>query len=345
MLLKSLISKGFETISAVYPEREAREMVYAFLEESLGTKRHTHIVEPGCEVSDETASQAMEAFRRMASGEPLQYVTGFADFYGRRFRVNPDVLIPRPETELLCRQVIDKQLIGLDSQECGNGIFAPSRAISKQSCGLLQRTACGSRSGPRSGRGPLEHLAANPKILDLCTGSGCIAWTLALEMPGAEVTAVDISDGALAVASTQDFSEEMARIGACAPTFLKSDVLSSPPPLCHSEQSEGSFNDRYDIIVSNPPYVMDKEKALMRPNVLEHEPHLALFVSDEDSLIFYRAVARWASVLLRPEGFGIVEINEALGAQTAAVFRDTGFSHAEVLQDLTGRDRFVLFRQ
>lgn len=352
MLLTSLISEGVNALSAVYPEREAREIVYAFLEESLGTKRHTHIVEPGYEISDETASQAMEAFRRMASGEPLQYVTGFADFYGRRFRVNPDVLIPRPETELLCRHVIDKQLIGLDSQECGNGIFAPSRAISKQSCGLLQRTACGSRSGPRSGRGPLEHLAANPKILDLCTGSGCIAWTLALEMPGAEVTAVDISDGALAVASTQDFSEEMARIGACTPIFLKADVLSSPSPLyhpalplCHPEPSEGSFNDRYDIIVSNPPYVMDKEKTLMRPNVLEHEPHLALFVSDEDPLIFYRAVARWASALLKTAGFGIVEINEALGAQTAAVFRDTGFSHAEVLQDLTGRDRFVLFRQ
>lgn len=345
MFLSDLIKVATAELRAVYPEREAREMVYALLEEQVGTKRHTHIVEPWYEVPDDAASQAMEAFRRMASGEPLQYVTGFADFYGRRFRVNPDVLIPRPETELLCRQVIDKQLIGLDSQECGNGIFAPSRAISKQSCGLLQRTACGSRSGPRSGRGPLEHLAANPKILDLCTGSGCIAWTLALEMPGAEVTAVDISDGALAVASTQDFAEEMARTGACAPTFLKSDVLSSPPPLCHPEPSEGSFPCQYDIIVSNPPYVMDKEKSLMRPNVLEHEPHLALFVSDDDPLIFYRAVARWASVLLRPDGFGIVEINEALGSQTAAVFRDAGFSHAEVLQDFSDRDRFILFRQ
>lgn len=343
MLLKSLISKGFETISAVYPEREAREMVYAFLEESLGTKRHTHIVEPGCEVSDETASQAMEAFRRMASGEPLQYVTGFADFYGRRFRVNPDVLIPRPETELLCRHVINN--IGT-VDKCSKGplpLRGPDllpqavRCKSPQDCLLIALEGA---------KMPFPH-SCQPvlQILDLCTGSGCIAWTLALEMPGAEVTAVDISDGALAVASTQDFSEEMARIGACTPIFLKADVLSSPPPLCHPERCEGSFNDRYDIIVSNPPYVMDKEKALMRPNVLEHEPHLALFVSDEDPLIFYRAVARWASVLLRPEGFGIVEINEALGAQTAAVFRDTGFSHAEVLQDLTGRDRFVLFRQ
>ena len=122
-------------------------MVFAFLEHHIGTKRHTHLVEPEYVVSDEAASDALTAFGRMATGEPLQYITGVADFYGRRFRVTPDVLIPRPETELLCRNA------------------------------LLQGRV--------------------PRILDLCTGSGCIAWTLALEMPGAKVTAVDISDGAL----------------------------------------------------------------------------------------------------------------------------------------------------
>ena len=106
MLLKSLISKGVETVSAAYPEREAREMVYSFLEDLVGTKRHTHIVEPEYEVADEAAEVAMSGFERMASGEPLQYVTGYADFYGRRFHVTPDVLIPRPETEILCREVL-----------------------------------------------------------------------------------------------------------------------------------------------------------------------------------------------------------------------------------------------
>ena len=284
MLLRDLIKIGVETISTQYPEGEAKEMVHAFLEHHIGTKRHTHIIEPAYEVPEEKALQTIAAFERMAAGEPMQYVAGVADFYGRQFRVSPDVLIPRPETELLCRHILKRH--------------------------------------------------NKMRLLDMCTGSGCIAWTLALEMPGAEVTAVDISDGALAVASTQDFAEEMARTGACAPKFLKADVLSHP---------DSSFC-QFDIIVSNPPYVMDKEKALMRANVLDHEPHLALFVPDDDPLIFYRAVAEWAYVLLAQDGLGLVEINEALGRETAELFLERGFGSAEVIRDLSGRDRFVRFK-
>lgn len=288
MFLKDLINKGAETVSTMYPEREAREMVFAFLEHHIGTRRHTHIVEPGYEVSEEDACKAVSAFERMASGEPLQYVTGKADFYGRDFHVTPSVLIPRPETELLCRMALD---------------VAAERQID---------------------------------ILDLCTGSGCIAWTVALECPHAEVTAVDISDGALDVAVNQDFTEELSRTGAKAPVFCKADVLAGPEAFCRADR-------KYDLILSNPPYVMDKEKALMRTNVLEHEPHLALFVSDDDPLVFYRAVAGWASALLAPDGTGIVEINEALGPETAKVFLDAGFSSAEIVKDLSERDRFVVF--
>lgn len=288
MFLKDLINKGAETVSTMYPEREAREMVFAFLEHHIGTRRHTHIVEPGYEVSEEDACKAVSAFERMASGEPLQYVTGKADFYGRDFHVTPSVLIPRPETELLCRMALD---------------VAAERQI---------------------------------EILDLCTGSGCIAWTVALECPQAEVTAVDISDGALDVAVNQDFTDELSRTGAKAPVFCKADVLAGPEAFCRADR-------KYDLILSNPPYVMDKEKALMRTNVLEHEPHLALFVSDDDPLVFYRAVAAWASALLAPDGTGIVEINEALGPETAKVFLDAGFSSAEIVKDLSERDRFVVF--
>jgi release factor glutamine methyltransferase len=288
VFLKDLINKGAETVSKMYPEREAREMVFAFLEHHIGTRRHTHIVEPGYEVSEEDACKAVSAFERMASGEPLQYVTGKADFYGRDFHVTPSVLIPRPETELLCRMALD---------------VAAERQID---------------------------------ILDLCTGSGCIAWTVALECPQAEVTAVDISDGALDVAVNQDFTEELSRTGAKAPVFCKADVLAGPEAFCRADR-------KYDLILSNPPYVMDKEKALMRTNVLEHEPHLALFVSDDDPLVFYRAVAAWASALLAPDGTGIVEINEALGPETAKVFLDAGFSSAEIVKDLSERDRFVVF--
>lgn len=300
MLLKDLIKEGTDIISSMYPEREAREMVYAYLETAIGTKRYTHIIEPEYQVDDEAASQAVEAFRRMASGEPLQYVTGKACFYGREFNVTPDVLIPRPETELLCRAVID-----------------------------------------------FVKMKSEVRILDLCTGSGCIAWTLALEIPGAQVTAVDISEGALAVASAQNFPDEMSRTCAVAPDFLKADVLSCypEPSLCHPERSEGSLPSHFDIIVSNPPYVMDSEKALMRKNVLDHEPHLALFVPDDDPLLFYRAVAQWALQLLKPGGFGIVEINEALGEETAEIYRRYGFSAVTIIKDLNDKDRFVSFRR
>ena len=291
MRLADLIKEGVQTLSALYPEREAREMVYAALENLLGTTRHTHILEPCYKVSDDDLAEVRDAFAKLASSEPLQYVLKEAWFYGRRFNVSPDVLIPRPETELLCRAVLDS-LSGLDI------------------------------SGGRSVR-----------LLDLCTGSGCIAWTMALEVPGSDVVAVDISDGALKVADGQDFSEEMSSIDARKPQFIKADVLA------HPLTSLGQF----DIIVSNPPYVMESEKALMRANVLDHEPHLALFVSDDDPLLFYRAVAKWALLMLRPGGYGIVEINEALSFDTEEVFLDLGFRNVRTIKDLHDRDRFVEF--
>ena len=285
MFLKDLIKEGLNTISSLYPEGEAREMVLAYLEHRIGTTRHTHILNPDYEISDDLLPEIRDAYTRMASGEPLQYVIGLAYFYGRGFHVTPDVLIPRPETEILCRTVL-------------------------------------STEGPK-------------RVLDLCTGSGCIAWTLALEMPGSDVKGVDISDGALGVASGQDFADEMSRTGAKAPEFLKADVLGEPL------YGLGMF----DVLVSNPPYVMDKEKALMRPNVLDHEPHLALFVSDDDPLVFYRAVSEWAMALLKPSGYAVVEINEALGEQTADIYRNAGFKDVHIIKDLNDKDRFVSFRR
>ena len=290
MYLKELIIKGNETISVAYPEREAKEMVFAYLEAVLGTRRHTHIVEPEYVVPEDKMGMILEAFERMAVGEPLQYIIGKAWFYSRQFRVTPHVLIPRPETEELVNAVL------------------------MQSAGVKD-------SDP-------------PLILDLCTGSGCIAWSLALEKPGSHVTAVDISDGALSVASSQDFVDEMEQTGARAPKFVKADVLQDTLPL--------DYQMKYDIIVSNPPYVMDSEKTLMRTNVLDHEPHLALFVPDDDALKFYQSIALHASRLLKEDGFGIVEINEALGTQTAELFVQQGF-RAEVVKDLFDKDRFVKF--
>ena len=293
MTLGGLINKGVETISVMYPQREAREMVLRYLEDCHAIRRLTHIMEPSYEVAAEVVASSLSAFERMASGEPMQYVTGKADFYGREFAVSPAVLIPRQETEILCKSVCDSIALNGASQD-----------------GMT--------------------------VLDLCTGSGCIAWTLALEMPGAEVSAIDISEEALAVASSQNFSAEIAQSGAKAPIFIKGDVL-SPGTL--------PVSGKFDIIVSNPPYVMESEKALMRRNVLDHEPSLALFVSDEDPLIFYRAVAQIACERLSDNGLCMVEINEALGEETAELFRTAGFPDTEIVKDLNDRDRFVVTRR
>ncbi len=321
MLLRTLINEARKTVSTLYPEGEASEMVFALFEHLLGTKRYTHIVEPSFDVPSASVRIVESALERLAAGEPLQYVTGFAYFYGRRFRVSPDVLIPRPETELLCRTAIES----FSGHRTSQDMPPPARG-----CLLSRRRGSGETLCPEKD--------ARSRVLDMCTGSGCIAWTMALECLDAEVVAVDISDAALAVASTQDFAEESNLTGTKTPQFIKADVLAGVP-------SDEAFARGFDMILSNPPYVMDSEKALMRTNVLDHEPHLALFVSDDDPLVFYRAVARWSSALLSSHGIGLVEINEALGLETAQVYLDAGFSSAEVLQDFSGRDRFVLFRR
>lgn len=164
------------------------------------------------------------------------------------------------------------------------------------------------------------------RILDLCTGSGCIAWTLKKDFPETEVLAADISEKALGIAASQFEGE--------SPVFFKADILCPP-----------CIPGKFDLIVSNPPYIKDSERSLMRPNVTGFEPGLALFVPDNDPLLFYRAIARWADLLLADGGWGIVEINEALGPETAGLFRAHGFSDVAAVKDFFGKNRFVQFRK
>jgi len=265
-------------------------MVSMLCEERLGVKSYTHIVIPSTEVPDYALPGLQEDLRRLLAAEPLQYVLGFANFYGRRFNVTPDVLIPRPETELLVAEAV-KSGLALDRKL---------------------------------------------RVLDLCTGSGCIAWSLSEELEDAEVVAVDISPAALDVARSQ--------FGGPGPEFILADVLAGPDPLMDGPLLDPSGAVRtFDLIVSNPPYVMEKEKALMRPNVLAHEPALALFVPDDDPLLFYRAIASWAQRLLSPDGTGIVEINESLCEETMEVFRAAGFRNVVGMRDLSRRFRMVRF--
>lgn len=188
--------------------------------------------------------------------------------------------------------------------------------------------------------GSIRAAGGKSRVLDLCTGSGCIAWSLALDFPEAEVTGADISPDALEVARTQ-FSGPVSSVPdpvSSGPEFVLADVLGPvPAPL----ERKGPFG----LIVSNPPYVMNREKPSMRRNVLDYEPGLALFVPDDDPLVFYRACARWADVLLAPEGCALFEINETLGDATASLMRSFGFGSAEVLPDLSGRARFVRVRR
>ena len=159
-------------------------------------------------------------------------------------------------------------------------------------------------------------------ILDMCTGSGCIAYAMAREFPAAQVFGCDLSDDALAVACRQ-----RVKLSGARPVFFRADILQAPP----------AGLPKFDIIVSNPPYVRESEKAQMRRNVLDYEPAEALFVPDDDPLRYYRAIRSWCDAMLAPGGRIYLEVNESLANETAALFEG-----AAVRQDLSGKDRFVV---
>ena len=311
MLLADFIRDGIARLETLYPSPEARGLVLMLCSERLGTTSYTHIIEPQTAVPDGRLAELERDLERLCGGEPIQYVLGFAEFCGHRFAVGPGVLVPRPETE---------QLVG-------------------QAVSLLREM----------------DLEEPPRVLDLCTGSGCIAWSIALEIRDAQVVGVDGSEAALRYASTQfpaggrslpDGRPEIIfrtglpenqfplRLPGGTPVFLQADVLDTEQDFPYGP---------FDLVVSNPPYVCESEKALMRPNVLDWEPPMALFVPDRDPLVFYRAVARWTQRFLRPGGAGIVEINESLGPETAAVFRDAGYKNVQILSDFSKKARFVQF--
>ncbi|MBR5904949.1 MAG: peptide chain release factor N(5)-glutamine methyltransferase [Bacteroidales bacterium] len=319
MLLPQYIREGAKSLEALYPPEEARSLVLRLAGDICGFAPFDYILKPETEVP----AALQDGLRRLQDGEPLQYITGFQEFRGRKFLVTPDVLIPRPETELLVDAAVARLMPeGLVSPESSLRSSLPLRSA----CGPLPltRPRVDTDSGETSPSGCLA-----PRVLDLCTGSGCIAWSIALEVPGAEVTGVDISEAALTVASSQ-FQD------GSAPRFVKADALQVP------EEFEGA---PFDVITANPPYIRESEKARMHRNVLEHEPELALFVPDEDPLVFYKAVAQWAARFLRPGGWGIVEINEELGEETVAVFRAAGLTNVEKTADFFGKERFVSFEK
>ena len=189
MLLKDFIAEGVASLRDLYPEEEARSLVLMLCAAKLGVQRYTHLIEPQTEIPPGREEELSDAMERLRDAEPVQYVTGVASFCGHDFRVTRDVLIPRPETECLVREACEA-----------------AEALARM------KTAAG-----RAGE-PL-------RILDLCTGSGCIAWSLSLALPGARVTGVDVSEAALEVARGQAFGRELRRLGARAPEFIRQDIL------------------------------------------------------------------------------------------------------------------------
>lgn len=300
MLLAEFVKADTKALESLYPQKEARSIVLMLCEEVLGTENYTHIVEPEFKIDDKKLPELEAAMERLKKMEPVQYVLGHTEFYGRTFKVDPAVLIPRPETELLCRDAI----------KLGMRVYRM--------------------------RSPYGKNAEPVRILDLCTGSGCIAWTMALSIPGSRVTAVDISDAALEVAVGQDFASELKSKETFKPEFIKADVLDS-----EQEIELGPF----DMVLSNPPYIMESEKEDMRRNVLEYEPESALFVPDDDPLLFYRAIARWSQRFMSPDGVGLSEVNETLARQTETVFKAAGYAHTEIVRDLSDKNRYIIYHK
>lgn len=263
---------------AVMDEREARANVRMALMELKSWSQVDLAVKSGDEISGFILGKLNAVVDRLVAGEPIQYILGYADFYGLRFAVTPAVLIPRPETAELVDIIV---------------------------------------SG--SGRRP------DLSVLDLCTGSGCIAVALARNLPFSRVEAVDISADALRVA------EANARTLRASVRFLQADVLTLAPPA----------GPRFDIIVSNPPYIPESDRAGMDHNVVGYEPALALFVPDSDPLRFYTAIAGYARKALRPGGRLYFEINPDFSRQIVSGLRSGGWEDVEALRDIHGRYRFV----
>jgi release factor glutamine methyltransferase len=219
--------------------------------------------------------------KRLLAGEPVQYVVGFAWFYGLKFKVNPTVLIPRPETEELVHWILE--------------------TVKKNNL-------------------------TNPSILDVGTGSGCIPVVLKYKNSNLILTALDISESALITASRNGFRHNVDIDFKCLNILDKS----------HQERL-----GKFDIIVSNPPYIPLKEKMLMHNNVLEHEPHLALFVEDNDALIFYRTISEFAKKHLNTEGYLFFECNEYNAKDVKILLSKKGFRDIVMTKDMSGKDRMI----
>jgi release factor glutamine methyltransferase len=273
---KDLFNELVGRITLDEKKAEIQSIIYLLLENKLGLTRTEILSDKLIDNADQSALNL--CIERINNHEPIQYILGEAFFYGRLFKVNPAVLIPRPETELLVREIISYE---------------------QKMKGDLMR------------------------ILDIGTGSGCIAISLALEIKNATVLATDVSPTALNCAK-----ENSLLLGASV-RFIDHDILKE------------ALTESFDLIVSNPPYISFEEKPSMKPNVLKFEPHLALFASEADPLLFYKKIIEKSKKSLSAHGSLWFEINEHFGQEVMGLLKAHGFVDIQIIKDLDGKERIV----
>ena len=268
-------------LAPLYGDGEAKAIAQMVYEVRYGLTLSDIYLGKDTQLSADDQAELKEIAKRLADNEPVQYVLGVADFCGRQYHVEPGILIPRPETEHLCRLI---------TEHVANG--SPIRST-------------------RS-------------ILDIGTGSGCIAITLALDISGAEVTAWDISPIALRVAKGN-----AEQLGANV-NVIENDML----------QQTYQVAPQWDLIVSNPPYICDSEADQMEANVLDYEPEIALFVPDDDPLKFYVPIMNFAQSALHPGGQLWLETNPLYEEMIEERLLELGFN-VTAHDDQFGKTRFI----
>ncbi|WP_396153746.1 peptide chain release factor N(5)-glutamine methyltransferase [Flavobacterium sp.] len=292
MNIKSLKTHFFSELQTIQEDSEIESFFFILTEFLHNLKRIDVSLHPEFEVSETDLEKWKTIISELKTEKPIQYITGEAWFYGLRFEVNENTLIPRPETEELVEWIVESQKSIVENLK-------------------IQKSN-------------------NLTILDLGTGSGCIPITLKKEIPNAQVSAIDISEKALEMAR-KNASDNQVEVN-----FIQQDILTSQHLNISTSQPL-----LFDIIVSNPPYVRNLEKQEIKRNVLDYEPHLALFVDDSDALLFYRKIAQLALKSLAPNGKLFFEINQYLGNETVELLEQLGFKNIELRKDFMGNDRMI----
>jgi release factor glutamine methyltransferase len=286
MNIINLKTHFFSELQNIQDISEIESFFFILTEFLHNLKRIDVSLNPGFEVSETDLEKWQTIISELKTEKPIQYITGEAWFYGLRFGVNENTLIPRPETEELVEWIIENQKLLVEN-------LTPKKS-------------------------------KNLTILDIGTGSGCIPIVLKKEIPNTDVSAIDISQKALEMARKNALDNQVEV------KFILQNILET-----------ASLYEKYDIIVSNPPYVRNIEKQEMKRNVLEYEPHLALFVDDTDALLFYRKISQLALKSLAPNGKLFLEINQYLGKETVELLEQIGFKNIELRKDLMGNDRMI----